>query len=326
MTKKIPLRIAILVYEGGLGTQIFGLMDALLIANRIARAYGYTGPSPFDVHLVAVTGRSVKVAGGIPIGVSRPNGAFDLLIVPGLEIDTRVDWDAKLALFKRELAFIQKTFAAGTPVASICVGAFLLGEAGLLSGRKVTTSWMFSGELARRYPAAQLSANAILVEDGAVITTGAVSSAFDLAIHIVKQTMGAKLATATARIALLPSQRVSQAPYVDTSLIEHTLPSFSHNVVQWLSDRLAENYDLERVAQAFHVSSRTLLRRVKAETGESPLTLLQQARVDKAKRLLLSTTHSIARITEEVGYSDVATFSRLFAGQVGETPARFRRR
>lgn len=326
MPRKTPLRVAILVYEGGLGTEIFGPLDALLIANRIARAFGNTGPEPFDVHLVAVTGRSVKVAGGISVGVTRPSGAFDLLIVPGLEIDRRVDWDVKLAILKPELAFIRKTFASGTPVASICVGAFLLGEAGLLSGRNVTTSWMFSSELARRYPTAHLSADAILVEDGAVITTGAVSSTFDLAIHIVKQAMGARLATATARIALLPSPRASQAPYVDTALIAHSLPSFSQSVVQWLAARLAESYDLERVAQAFHVSSRTLLRRVKAETGESPLTLLQHARVDRAKQLLSTTTHSIARITEEVGYSDVATFSRLFARRVGETPARFRRR
>lgn len=325
-TSKKPLRIAILAYEGSLGVEIFGLLDTLLIANRIARAFGNMGPEPFDVHLLGLAGRNVHFAGGIRVGVSRPSGAFDLLIVPGLEMDRRVDWDVKLASLQRELGFIRKTFAGGTAVASICIGAFLLGEAGLLSHRKVTTSWMFSGELARRFPTVHLSDDAILVEDGAVITTGAISSAFDLAIHIIKRTAGAKLATATARIGLLPSPRASQAPYVDTTLIENKLPLFSQNVMQWLDARLTEGYDLERVAQAFHVSPRTLLRRVKTEAGMSPLTLLQRARVNKAKQLLDSTSYSLARITEEVGYSDVATFSRLFAGLVGETPARFRRR
>lgn len=326
MTKIKPLRIAILAYERSLGIEVFGLRDTLMIANRVARALGSTGPEPFDVDLVGLMGRSSNFAGGIRVGVSRPSGTYDLLIVPGLEIDKGVDWDATLATLQRELGFIRKTFASGTAVASICIGAFLLGEAGLLANRKATTSWMFAAELGRRYPAVHMDGDAILVEDGAVITTGAISSAFDLAMHIIKRSAGAQLASATARIGLLPSARASQAPYVDARLIESKLPLFSQNVTQWLSARLTEGYDLERLAQAFHVSSRTLLRRIKAETGTSPLTLLQRARVDKAKQLLTSTTHSLACITEAVGYSDVATFSRLFAGVVGETPARFRRR
>lgn len=326
MTKIKPLRIAILAYERSLGIEVFGLLDTLMIANRVARAFGNAGPEPFEVDLVGLSARSVNFAGGIRVGVSRPSGTYDLLVVPGLEIDKGVDWDATLATLPRELAFIRKTFASGTAVASVCIGAFLLGEAGLLANRKATTSWMFAAELGRRYPAVHMHGDAILVEDGAVTTTGAISSALDLAMHIIKRSAGAQLATATARIGLLPSPRASQAPYVDASLIESKLPLFSQNVMQWLGARLTEGYDLERLAQAFHVSSRTLLRRVKAETGTSPLTLLQRARVDKAKRLLNSTTHSLAHITEAVGYSDVATFSRLFAGVVGETPARFRRR
>lgn len=101
---------------------------------------------------------------------------------------------------------------------------------------------------------------------------------------------------------------------------------FSANVKQCRKRRLAEPDDLDVLAQAFHVSSRTLLRRVKAETGQTPLALLQHARVEGAKKLLSTTTHSVAQITEDVGYSDVATFSRLFARLAGETPAKYRRR
>ena len=157
-------------------------------------------------------------------------------------------------------------------------------------------------------------------------STGAVSAAFDLAIHLVKKTLGAEVAAATARLALLPKPRASQAPFVDSALLANSLPSFSKNVAQWLGARLAQTYDLERLALAFHVSARTLLRRVKAQTGQSPLVLLQTARVEKAKQLLSGTSWSIARITEAVGYADVPTFSRLFASRVGETPARYRRR
>ena len=309
-----------------MGTEIFGVADVLLIASHLARGLRKTNAPAFDVQVVAPVGRTVAVAGGFTVGVQRPVGIYELLIVPGLEIRRLGEWEQKLGVLKKELAFIRKTFAGGTAVASVCVGTFLLGEAGLLNGRHATTAWLCAAELSTRYPAAQVQADAVLLEDGAVITTGAVSSAFDLALHLVKKTLGADVAAATARLALLPKARASQAPYVDATLLVNTLPSFSQNVVQWMRTRLAEPYDLERLAQAFHVSSRTLLRRVKQQTGQSPLSLLQQTRVEKAKQLLCDTPWSLMRITEAVGYTDVPTFSRMFASSVGETPARFRRR
>lgn len=331
--QRAPLRIAILAYHGCMGTEIFGVTDVLLIAGHIAASFqrarrkpASTASHPFEVQVVGLVGRSVTVAGGLTVGVQRPSGRYDLLIVPGLEIQRLDEWDHKLAPLRRELAFIRKTFAGGTPVAAVCVGTFLLGEAGLLAGRKATTAWLCAAQLASRYPAATLTADAVLVEDGAVTTTGAFSSAFDLAIHLVKKTLGAEVATATARVTLLSNTRASQTPFVDTTLLANRLPAFSEAVAQWLGERLTETYDLERLAQAFHVSARTLLRRVKTQTGQTPLSLLQQARVDKAKQLLSGCNWSLARITEAVGYADVPTFSRLFAGRVGETPARYRRR
>lgn len=327
MTHPKPMRIALLAYDGCLGTEIFGISDVLRMASHIARALHGKPVAPFELQVIGLGKRTVLVAGGIAVGVQRPSGRYDLLIVPGLEISRLDEWSGKLAPLGRELAFIRKTFASGVAVASVCVGTFLLGEAGLLAGRQVTTAWLCAAELASRYPAARVNADAVLVEDGAVTTTGAVSSVFDLAIHLVKKILGADVASATARVALLQGPRTSQAPFVDTALLAAPArPNFSHNVAQWLEARLAQTYDLERLAQAFHVSPRTLLRRVKAETGQTPLALLQQARVEKAKHLLGSTAWSLARITEEVGYADVATFSRLFAKRVGESPARYRRR
>jgi transcriptional regulator GlxA family with amidase domain len=325
--KTTPLRIAILAYAGCMATEIFAIADVLLIATHVARGLRKATSSPFEIQLVGMGGRTVVVAGGFSVRVQKPAGVYDLLIVPGLEIRRLDEWDNKLAPLRRELSFIRKSFAGGTPVASVCIGTFLLGEAGLLEGRNATTAWLCAAELASRYPAATLSADAVLVEDGAVTTTGAVSSAFDLAIHLVKKTLGAEVATATARLALLSQPRASQAPFVDSALLgPASLPTFAQGVTQWLGARLTETYDLEHLAQAFHVSSRTLLRRVKAQTGASPLALLQQARVDKAKQLLGDRALSIAQITEAVGYADVPTFSRLFANHVGETPARYRRR
>jgi transcriptional regulator GlxA family with amidase domain len=331
---KPPMRIAILAYEACMGAEVFAVADVLLIATHLARAMGGVkggaAAPPFEVQVIGLEGKSVSVAGGIAVSTRRPRGAYDLLVVPGLEVSQLGQWPARLAPLQRELAFIQKTVARGTPVASICIGAFLLAEAGLLAGRHATTAWLFAGDLARHYPAAQVNVDAVLIEDGLVTTTGAVSSAFDLAIHIVKRRLGAKLAIATARVALLQTPRGSQLPYVDDALAQPAPAAmegtFAGRVSQWLVSRSAQPFSLSSLAQAFNVSSRTLLRRVKAQTGQSPLTLLHQTRVSKAKQLLSGTTRSVASITEEVGYSDVASFSRLFAKHTGETPAKYRRR
>jgi len=279
-----------------------------------------------EVELVGLSSRKVLLAGGVQVHFARPAGRYDLLIVPGMETRRGQDWAAKLAPLAREVDFIRHAFARGVEVAAVCVGAFLLGEAGLLDERNVTTAWLFAGALAARYPAAHVNPEAILLEDGAVTTSAAVSSAFDLVIHLVKRHLGADVAMATAAVTLLPNQRVSQSPYVHAQLLERDLPAFSRSLAQWFEARLTQDYDLQKVAQAFHVSSRTLIRRVKAETGKSPLNLLQEARVDKAKSLLRSTRWAIARIVESVGYSDVASFTRLFARLVGETPSKYRHR
>ncbi|MED5618457.1 GlxA family transcriptional regulator [Ideonella sp. BN130291] len=320
------LRIALLAYDGCMATQLFGIGDVLRIASQIDAARHGSPRWRFDVQLVATGGSGATVSGGVRLPAKRPRGAFDLLIVPGLLAERGNHWCTTLAPLAPELAFIRKCFARGTPVASVCVGAFLLAEAGLLDQRRATTSWLFAKDFAARYPAAHLQADAMLLDDGGVITTGAVTSAFDLAIHLVKRHLGAAVATATAQATLLPTARNSQAPYVDHQLAVEPLPTFSSRLRHWFDTRLAEPYDLQRVAQAFHVSGRTLMRRVKAETGSSPLTMLQHARVDKAKQLLAGTRWSVARITEAVGYTDAATFARLFARRVGEPPSAYRRR
>jgi transcriptional regulator GlxA family with amidase domain len=326
MTPAKPFRIALLAYDGCMGLEIFGIADVLLVANHVAQAMGKAEAARLDVRVVSMQGRMVRAAGGIALGTQRPHGAFDMLIVPGLEVIQSTQWPAKLARLQPELAYIRKSFARGTQVASLCVGSFLLGEAGLLEGRQVTTAWIMAADLARRYPQARVNPHAVVMEDGAVTTTGAITSTFDLALHLVKRTLGADVASATARIALLPKPRASQAPFVDAQLVAPRLPSFSAGVAQWLAQRITEPYNLPRVAQAFHVSPRTLMRRVKAETAHSPLALLQQARVSKARQLLNTTSWSIQKIVESVGYTDMPTFSRLFVRQVGETPARFRSR
>ncbi len=325
-------RISVLAYDGCMGMEVFGLCDTLLVANRVAQALEGACAPLFEVTVISLAGADVCAAGGLRIGTLRAPRrvtsakAPDLLVVPGMELSDRASCLQPLTRLAPETAYIARSFARGTPVAAVCVGAFIVGEAGLLEGRRATTSWLFAAELAARFPLAEVDAAALLVEDGGVTTTGSFSATFDLAMHLIGQAASPTVQRAVARMALLDQHRASQAPYIDPRMLARPAGTFGANVAAWLEQRLAQPYDLTALARAFHVSARTLLRRFKDETGESPLTHLQLARVGKARQLLESTSHSVAQITERVGYGDVATFGTLFKRTVGQSPADYRRR
>lgn len=321
------IRIEVLAYQGCMGMEVFGLCDTLLVANRVAQALEGAGAPLFEVAVIGLSGADVGAAGGLRIGTRRPaRKRPDLLVVPGMELSDRAACLQPLRRLAPEVAYIARSFAKGTPVAAVCVGAFILGEAGLLDGRRATTSWLFAADLAQRFPAAEVDASALLVDDGGVATTGSFSATFDLAMHLIRRAASPKVQRAVARMALLDERRASQAPYIDTRMLARPPGTFGASVAAWLERRLAEPYDLSAMAAAFHVSARTLLRRFKEETGCSPLVHLQRARIGKAKLLLESSSQSVAQVTERVGYGDVATFGTLFKRIVGQSPAEYRRR
>lgn len=316
------MRISILAFDGCLGAEVFGLADVLLIANRVAAGRG--GPAPFEVSVVSVRGGSVDAAGGVRLATGRP-GPADLLVVPAFDVQGVGALDGVLACLAPEAAFLARK-GAGIPVAAICGGAFLLGDAGLLDGRRCTTAWAFAAELARRHPQAHVEAEALLVQDGPITTSGAFSAGHDLALQLIRDHASDGLARAVARFTLLDGVRDSQAPYVDVRMLERARQPFARRVSRWLELRLAEPYSLARLAAAFHVSERTLLRRFKAEIGRTPLEELQDLRVAQARQLLETTGLSLAEVAGQVGYLDVSTFARLFARKVSVTPAAYRRR
>lgn len=318
-------KINVLAYDGCMGMEVFGLCDTLLLANRVARAIRGADAEPlFEVRVTSLAGGSVVAAGGLSIGTRKYRASPDLLVVPGMDIGDRDGCAQPQVRLAAEVKAVARAFARGAPVAALCVGAFLLAEAGLLDGRRATTSWMFAADLARRFPLVRVDADMMLVEDGGVTTTGAFSATFDLAMHLIRRAATPKEARAVAHMALL-NHRASQAAWVDTGMTARTAGRFSEQVQGWLGKRLAEPYDLPALAAAFHVSGRTMLRRLKAETGQTPLAYLQGERINLAKRLLESGTASVAQITERVGYLDVATFSTLFKRLAGQSPAQYRR-
>ena len=319
---EVVLRVGVLLYDGCFAAEAMAVIDILTMTNRVAQVNGH--PARFAPTAVAVDAGSVSTAGGTAINAQRVNEALDLLVVPGFDFGPGRGVPDDLARWRPEIDVLRRASARGVPVASICVGAFLLGAAGLLDGRRATTAWLVAEELARRHSLATVETAAVLVEDGPVTTTGAFSASSDLALHLARLHAGTDIARTTARVTLTPTDRSSQAPFVDESLAPRSRGAFSTAVRAHLLDQIDETYDLAGLAAQFHVSTRTMLRRFRAETNQTPLAFLQTARIARAKRLLETTDLGIAEVARAVGYLDPASFRRLFAAQVGMSPASYR--
>jgi transcriptional regulator GlxA family with amidase domain len=312
------LRVGVLAYPGCFASEVFGVPDLLTMATHLA------GPdrAGYEVSVVS-SRRRVAASGGAALTVS-PLREVDVLVVPGFELLPGLDVDAKLASLAPEVAAIHSHTAAGHVVVSICVGAFLLAEAGLLKGRRATTSWLFADELARRCPDADVRPERLVVTDKGVTTTAAFSAMYDFALELIRQHSGAGVARATARVALVDDARSSQTPYVDVRLLPQPGNEFSRRVMRWLDQNLAARYDLAALSDTFNVSTRTLLRRFADETGQSPLQYLRSSRVRRARHLLETTDRTVASISAAIGYRDPGTFAVLFAKHTGRRPRDYR--
>ncbi|MFF3689282.1 GlxA family transcriptional regulator [Streptomyces sp. NPDC002187] len=316
-----PLRVGVLAYPGCFASEVFGVPDLLAMATHVAAAQGSVQPA-YAASVISPR-RRVIASGGSVLDVSavRP---VDVLIVPGFELSPTLDLDATLANLGPEVASIRSQAASGTAVVSICVGAFLVAEAGLLGGREATTSWLFADQFARRYADVRLRPESLVVTDRGVTTTAAFSAMYDFALQFIREHDGPRVARSTARIALVDDARSTQAPYVDTGLIPTVGREFSLSVKRWLDQNLGARYDLPTLAQEFHVSTRTLLRRFGDEAGETPLAYLQMVRVRRARHLLETTDRTVASIAADVGYRDPGAFSGIFARHTGKRPREYR--
>ncbi|MFE5286207.1 GlxA family transcriptional regulator [Nocardia sp. NPDC056611] len=313
------LRVGVLAYDGCFASQVYAVPDLLTIAAQVAPA----GQAPEIV--VMSPRRQVVAAGGLRVAVSALR-EVDVLIVPGFETGSGAAFVGVRSRLGPEIAAIQRFRAQGTKVVSICVGAFLLAEAGLLGGREATTSWLYAHDLAQTYPDVSVVAErTVVVAEAEVITTAAFSAMHDLALTLVREHHGDRVARTTARLTLLDDTRTRQTPYVDPALVPARRGGqLSREVRRYLDRNLDQRYDLDALAAVIGVSPRTLLRRFTGETQQTPLEYLQRARVRRASLLLEETDHSVARISHLVGYRDAATFAKLFRRHTGCAPGEYR--
>ena len=294
-------------FEFGVVCEVFGV-------NRAD-----SGGPTFDFTIAAVEHGPVRMSLGFDIIVESDLSVAadaDLIAVPAHSIG-EVD--------ERYLDVIRDAQARGAWVLSVCSGAFVLAQAGILDGRKATTHWMYTDRLAAEYPGTEVDPDVLFVEDGNVVTSAGTAAGIDAALHIVRKELGANAANIVARRMVVPPQRDGgQSQYIATPIPECKTDSFAL-VTQWMLENLAENLTIDQLARRSLMSSRTFARRFRAELGTTPAAWLNRQRIIRAQQLLESSDHGLELIAQETGFGTAAVMRHHFLKVLQTTPTAYRR-
>ena len=220
---------------------------------------------------------------------------------------------------------LRETVARGARAMSVCSGAFVLGEAGLLDGRDCTTHWRYAHELARRFPQARVDPNVLFVCDGPVLTSAGTASGLDLCLHLIRADHGEEIARRVARRMVMPPHRDGgQAQYVDVPIRTRVADTLAP-LLDELGGELHVEHTVESLAERVSMSPRTFARRFRAETGTSPHLWITHQRVLLARRMLEEGDDPVDTVAERCGFGTGAMLRHHFGRIVGVSPASYRR-
>ena len=295
-------------FEFGVICEVFGI-------DR--REHG--GPT-FDFHVVAADPGPITTKLGFDVVVHEGlDVAYraDLVAVPASLIDTPPD--------ERVLDVIRDAVARGAWVLSVCSGAFTLGHAGVLDGRRSTTHWMYTDQLAAQFPETDVDPDVLFVQDDKVVTGAGTAAGIDAALHIVRTELGASAANIVARRMVVPPQRDGgQSQFIQTPVPECHSDSFA-KVTEWMLEHLDQELTVDLLARKALMSPRTFARRFRAETGTTPNAWLNRQRLLRAQQLLEETSFTLEEIARETGFGAAAVMRHHFLKVLQTTPTQYRR-
>jgi transcriptional regulator GlxA family with amidase domain len=222
-------------------------------------------------------------------------------------------------------ALVKDVHERGAFVFGHCTATFVLGEAGLLDGRRCTTHWRHVDDLVEMYPEAQVDPDVLYVQDGSLVTGAGSAAGLDAALHLMRQQFGSRVAASTARRMVVPPHRDGgQAQFIARAVPDCEAETLGP-LLTWIVENLAEDLSVEALAARNHMSPRTFARRFRAETGSTPHSWVTTQRVKAAEELLELTDHPVEWIAEEVGFGNAATLRHHFSRSRGVSPANYRR-
>ncbi|MFE9774654.1 GlxA family transcriptional regulator [Streptomyces sp. NPDC005931] len=278
------------------------------------------GRRPYRIRLCAQR-PEVTADGGLSLRVERGLEALadaDTIIVPGRAEGAPPPSPSVLDALRRAAG-------QGTRIASVCVGAFVLAEAGLLDGLRATTHWVAAGRLARAFPRVRVQPDVLYVDNGQILTSAGAAAALDMCLHMIRRDLGSAVAADAARMSVMPLEREGgQAQFIVHEHPPVPRGSALEPLLEWIGDNLAREITLAAMAERVGMSERTFSRRFREQTGTTPLQWLLRARVRRAQYLLENSDHTVERIAQQSGFGSPTAFRERFRKVVGTTPHAYR--
>ena len=298
------------------------------------------GVAPFELGVVCEVFGTDRTDDGFPgyrFDVCSPGGASvraksGFTITPTADLSPLDDADlvavpahSAAKIPEAVLAGLRRADERGATVLSVCSGAFVLGEAGLLDNRECTTHWRYADELQETYPLAKVRCNDLYVHDGNLLTSAGTAAGIDACLHLVRAEHGSETATKLARRMVVPPHRDGgQAQYIEAPIPRTPNAPTLEPLLSWLMANLDRPVTIEDLAARAHMAPRTFARRFRAETGTTPHGWLTGQRVLLARRLLEETELGVEAVASKTGFGDAATLRHHFTRRVGATPHAYR--
>lgn len=242
----------------------------------------------------------------------------DTIILPGCADPTAPIPDDVLDALRRAAAH-------GTRIASICSGAFILAATGLLDGHRATTHWLAADTLAKLHPSIEVDPDVLYVDNGQFLTSAGAAAGLDLCLHLIRRDHGSAVAVDAARLSVMPLEREGgQAQFIIHDQPPTPRGSVLEPVLRWMQDNADTDLTLKDIAEHAGMSTRTLNRRFREQTGTTPLEWLHRTRIRQAQHLLEATDHAVDRIASQVGFGSPTAFRDRFKRVVGTSPNAYR--
>lgn len=320
------IKVVILGFEYAFATAVTGVVDLLSTAGTAWNFFQGKSLAPkFEVRLASRDGQAIQCLNAMTLQAHcsfADIGQADVIMVPSIggQVDVALRRNPDM------VTLLQHYYDQGCLITSNCTGAFFLAEAGILDGRKATTHWAHVDAFRKRYPKVQLVPEQLITTDGQVFCSGGGTSWFDLGLYLIELYIDHETAVESAKAMIIDTGRHSQLSYFAANQNKYHNDETVKAVQEWLDENYAEDFSLSWLAEQNAMSPRTLIRRFKSATGESPLAYLQTVRIEVAKKMLEMSAQTIAEITQNVGYEDVSSFSKMFKRRVGLSPREYRGR